>query len=82
LPRDRDSDGCLIPGGERVAGEVLFGSTEGFSDNVVETGLPIGRRYDAAAELGRIRGLWARQANARPRASVAFHQNRSLRRGV
>jgi hypothetical protein len=54
----------------------------GYSNVVIETEIPFDRRYDRLDELARIRGIWARQANARPRVRPAFIQNRSLRRGV
>jgi hypothetical protein len=53
----------------------------GVSDEIVETGIPVSRRYDPLAELARIRGVLARQANARPRPSITYNSHRSLRRG-
>jgi hypothetical protein len=76
LPRDRTGD--LVSSGEIAPGEVFFDR----SDSLTETGAYFSRRYDPVAELARIRGVWARQANARPRLRPAFIQNRSLRRGV
>ena len=64
--------------------EGQFLLTSGVSDAIVETGLPIDRRYDPLEELARIRQIYAREANSvsRPRAAISFNTHRSLRRGV
>ena len=55
----------------------------GFSDLVVETGIPFSRVYDPAAELQRVRQIYRQQAagSSRGPRAIGFNQNRSLRRG-
>jgi hypothetical protein len=70
--------------GNLPEGQHLFRSSDGFSDTVVERGIPFSRVYDASEELWRIRRqIYPRPAGSpgRPRASVAFNTHRSLRRG-
>jgi hypothetical protein len=54
----------------------------GFSDFVVERGLPLTRQYDPVAELARIRRIYAVQAALPVRRAGAntFH-HRTLRKG-
>lgn len=76
MPRDRTGD--LVNSGERTPGEVV----SGWSDSIVETGIPFSRVYDPAEELARIRRqTYPRPAGMSARArTVAFNSNRSLRR--
>jgi hypothetical protein len=62
-------------------GQPIFASA-GFSDFVVERGLPYSRSYDPLAELERIRRIFAVQAALPVRRAAAntFHHPRHLRR--
>jgi hypothetical protein len=76
LPRDRVGD--LVNSGEVTPGEIV----SGWSNVIIDRGIPFSRIYDPVEELGRLRQIYAARAGMRPRpaGALAFRQNRSLRR--